>query len=81
MSALRVVLAAALAAMVLAACGRKEEASANTDPAADQKAAAERARQGPFGGDLKALDKAKDLQADLNKKAQEEGERADEMSK
>ncbi len=79
MSAARVALAVALTAMALASCGKKEEA--NLDPAAEQKAAAERARQGPYGDQLKAMDKAKEMQADINKKAQEEGERADEMSK
>ena len=80
MRAARLALAVALAAVALAGCGKKPE-TANADPAAEQKAAAERAREGPYGTQLKALDKAKDLQADLNKKAQEEGERADEMSK
>jgi hypothetical protein len=75
----RVAIAVALAAVALAACGKKDEA--NLDPAAEQKAAAERARQGPFSGDLHALDKAKGMEADVNKKAQEEGQRADEMSK
>ncbi|HXF79115.1 MAG TPA: hypothetical protein VN598_09660 [Usitatibacter sp.] len=75
----RATLVFALAAVALAACGKKDEA--NLDPAAEQKAAGERARQGPFGGDLKALDKAKGMEADLNQKAQEEGQRADEMSK
>lgn len=79
MNAARAVLVFALAAVALGACGKKDES--NLDPAAEQKAAAERARQGPFSGDLHALDKAKGMEADVNKKAQEEGQRADEMSK
>ncbi len=80
MSRARIALAVALAGLAAASCGKKP-VTANADPAAEQKAAAERARQGPYGTQLKALDKAKDLQADLNKKAQEEGQRVDEMSK
>lgn len=66
-------------ALLLGACGKSERPK--TDAASEQAAAAERARQGPFGGDLKALDQAKGLQEDLNRKAQEEGERADRMSR
>jgi len=76
----RIALAAALAVLALASCSKKP-VTEHSDPAAEQKAAAERARQGPFSGDLHALDKAKGMQEDLNKKAQEEGQRADEMSK
>ncbi len=79
MSRARIVLAATLAALALASCSKKP--TEDSDPAAEQKAAAERARQGPYGTQLKAMDKAKELQEDLNKKAQEEGERADAMSK
>lgn len=80
MSRARIVLAAALAALAVASCSKKP-VTEDSDPAAEQKAASERARQGPYGTQLKAMDKAKELQADLNKKAQEEGERADAMSK
>jgi hypothetical protein len=71
--------ALAAAAVTIAGCGKSERPK--TDAAAEQAAAGERARQGPFGGDLKALDKAKGLGADLNRKAQEEGEQADRMSR
>jgi hypothetical protein len=37
----------------------------------------ERAKQGPYGTQLKALENAKGMQADLNKKAQDEVERAE----
>ncbi|HSN19764.1 MAG TPA: hypothetical protein VLS49_03755 [Usitatibacter sp.] len=71
--------ALATAALLAAACSRHEEPAA--DAAAEQKAAGERARQGPFGGDLKALDKAKGLAADLNKKAEDEQEQVDRAQK
>ena len=70
-------LACVAAALLLAACGRSEQPK--TDAADEQKAAAERAREGPYGTQLKALDKAKGLQADLNKKAQEGMDRVDSM--
>jgi uncharacterized lipoprotein len=72
-----VALACVAAALLLAACGRSEQPK--TDAAAEQKAAAERAREGPYGTQLKALDKAKGLQADLNKKAEEGLDRVDKM--
>ena len=76
----RIAVVAVLGALAVASCSKKP-VTEDSDPAAEQKAAAERARQGPYGGDLKALDKAKELGADINRKAQEEGERADAMSK
>jgi hypothetical protein len=72
-------LALAAAALLVAGCGKSERPK--TDAAAEQAAAAQRAREGPYGGDLKALDKAKGLGEDLNRKAQEEGEQADRMSR
>jgi len=75
--------AAGAATLLLAGCGRSErpktDAAAAQDAAAEQKAAAERAREGPYGTQLKALDQAKGMQADLNKKAQEGLDRVDKM--
>lgn len=70
-------LVAGLAAPLLGGCGRSEQPK--TDAAAEQAAAAERAREGPYGSQLKALDKAKGMQEDLNKKAQEGLDRVDSM--
>jgi len=70
--------AAVLLAAVLplaAACGKSPKVE--TDPAAERAAATERAKQGPYGAQMKALDTAKGLQADLNKKAQDEVDRAE----
>jgi hypothetical protein len=68
------VLGAAL--LLLAACGKQESPPAQ-DPAAERAAATERAKQGPFGADVKALEKAKGMGADLNKKAEDNLEKAD----
>lgn len=68
-----ILLAAALP--LLAACGKAPQVE--TDPAAERAAATERAKQGPYGTQMKALDTAKGLGADLNKKAQDEVDRAE----
>ena len=58
-------LAAALA--IVAGCG-KSEAPAQVDAAKQREEALERARHEAFGTQVKALDKAKGLQDELNKK-------------
>lgn len=72
-------LALATALAGLAACGKSEAPGADpaVDPAAERAAATERAKQGPFGADMKALESAKGLGAELNKKAEENLEKAD----
>jgi hypothetical protein len=69
-----VLLAAALP--LVAACG-KSEAPPAADPAAERAAAMKRAEQGPYGTQLKGLDNAKNMQADLNKKAEDNIEKAE----
>ena len=65
------------AALVLpAACGEKSK-TPKVDAAAEQAAARERARQGPMGDQVKAIDQANALAADINKKAAENLEKAD----
>jgi hypothetical protein len=59
----RAVLALGAAVLLAAACG-KQESPPVQDPAAERAAATERAKQGPFG-------------ADLNKKAEDNLEKAD----
>ena len=68
----------ALGAVLLlaAACGKTESPAAQ-DPAAERAAATERAKHGAFGTDVQALEKAKNLGADLNKKAEDNLEKAD----
>jgi len=74
-SAVRAALAVVVA-LGSAACS-KHEAPPATDPAAERAAATERARHDAFGADVRALDKAKQLGADMNRKAEENLEKAD----
>jgi hypothetical protein len=66
-------------AAALAGCGKS--AAPNEDPAAERAAATERARQGPMGTQVKALENAKSLGADLNRKAEQEQEQVDRAQK
>jgi len=62
--------AALLAALALAAgCGQSK--TPKVDPAAERAAATERAKQGPFGTQVQAVEAAKGMEADINKKAQD----------
>lgn len=73
---------ALLAAAIGAAggCAKKVE-EPKADAATEQKEALERAKHGAFGTQVQALEKAKGIEADVNRKAQENLEKADEMSK
>jgi hypothetical protein len=73
------VAALALAALAAAGCGKKEAPPG--DAATERKEALERSKEGAFGTQVKALEAAKGIEADVNKKAQENLEKADEMSK
>ena len=64
---LAVTLAAAMALAV--ACGDSKKPK--VDEAAERKAATERAKQGAFGDQVKALEAAKAIEADVNRKAQD----------
>jgi hypothetical protein len=65
---------AAAALLSLAACGKKAE-EPKVDAAAERAAATERAKKGPFGAQVQSLETAKGLEADLNKKAQDQIEK------
>ncbi|HEX3096289.1 MAG TPA: hypothetical protein VHQ02_01155 [Usitatibacter sp.] len=67
-------------AIALSGCG-KAEAPKTEDPAAERAAATERAREGPMGTQVKALEDAKNLGADLNRKAEQEQEQVDRAQK
>lgn len=69
-----VALACALA-LSAAACGKAEAPQAGAD--AERKAATERAKQGPMGESVKALETARGLEADLDRKAREAVEKAE----
>jgi hypothetical protein len=57
------------AAALLAACGKPPEPK--VDAATERAEATERAKKDVFGTQVKALENAKGMQDDLNKKAQE----------
>jgi hypothetical protein len=73
------VAALAAAALLAVACHRSE--APKVDAAAERAAALERARQGPAGTQVKALDAAKGIEADMNKKAQEQVDRIEKDAK
>ena len=74
MNARALILAAAFA--FPAACGNKTEVP-QVDAAKQREDALEQARKGAFGTQVKALDKAKGLQEELNKKAAENLDKGD----
>jgi hypothetical protein len=79
-NAARDLAAAAIAFAALAGCGKPE--APKVDAATERAEATERAKQRAYGGsELKALEKAKGLEADINKKAEEGVERADQYAK
>jgi len=76
---IEVAAALAAAAVFAAGCGKTE--SPKVDAKTEQAEANKRAREDVFGTQVKAVDSAKGLQDDLNKKAQENLDKADAMSK
>ena len=74
MNARALVLVAVLA--LLAGCGKKSEVP-QVDAAKQREDALEEARKGAFGTQVKALDKAKGLQEELNRKAAENLDKGD----
>ena len=71
--------ALAAAAVFAVACGKSEAPS--VDAKTEQAEANKRAREDVFGSQVKAIDNAKALPDDINKKAQENLDKADAMSK
>jgi hypothetical protein len=67
-------------ALALASCGGGKP-PAKVDAEKEKAEALERARHDAFGTQVQALDKAKSMQDDLNKKAQAGLDKADEASK
>lgn len=67
------------AALLAASCGEKK--AAKVDAEAERAAALERARHDKFGTQVQALDKAKALEADVNKKAQDSVDNAEKDAK
>ena len=69
----------AAAALLAGSCGQSK--APKVDAEAEKAAALERARHDAFGAQVKALDTAKGMQDDLNKKAQEQVEKAEKDTK
>ena len=69
----------ALLAAALAGCGKVE--APKVDPATERQQALERSKAGAFGTQVKALEQAKGLEADLSRKAQEAVEKAEQGTK
>jgi hypothetical protein len=65
----------AAALLLPAACGK--EKTPKVDAATEQAEARQRAREGPLGTQVQAIDKANAFGADMNRKAQENLEKAD----
>jgi hypothetical protein len=73
-------LAALVAAGLLAAaCGQDKKPK--LDEAAERAAATERAKKDVFGTQVKALEKAKGMEEDINKKAQESVDKMEKDAK
>ena len=71
--------ALALAAALVAGCG--ESKKPKVDAATEQKEALERAKKGPYGTQVQSLEKAKALEEDINKKAQESVDKIEKDAK
>ena len=71
--------AVALAASLVAAgCGESKKPKVNENERAE---ALERARQGPYGAQVKSIDTAKALSDDINKKASESVDKIEKDAK
>jgi hypothetical protein len=75
----QVAVALALAATLVAGCG--ESKKPQVDSATEQREALERAKKGPYGTQVQALEKSKALGDDINKKAQESVDRIEKDAK
>ena len=76
---IEVAAALAAAAVFAVACGKSD--APKVDAKTEQAEANKRAREDVFGSQVKAIDNAKALPDDINKKAQENLDKADAMSK
>ena len=76
---MRAALLFAVAAAAAAGCGKPPEPK--VDAATERAQATERAKKDVFGTQVKALENAKSIEGDLNKKAQDNLDKADSMSK
>jgi hypothetical protein len=63
-------------AMLAPGCGDSKKPA--VDAAAERAAAQKKAAEGPFGAQVKAVETAKSLEADVNAKVEETARKADE---
>jgi hypothetical protein len=75
----RRVAALVAATLLAAACGQSK--TPKVDAATERREATERAKQGPYGTQMKSLDTAREIEADINKKAQEQVDRIEKDAK
>jgi hypothetical protein len=68
----------ALLALLAGGCGKE---TPKTDAATERKEALERAKEGTFGTQVKALEAAKGMEADLDKKARDAVDKAEQGAK
>jgi outer membrane murein-binding lipoprotein Lpp len=71
--------AAVLAALLLAGCGKPQ--APKVDAATERAQATERAKKDAFGAQVKTLEDARALGADVNKKAQDSVDSAEKSAK
>ena len=79
MNPARAGMAAVLGALVIAGCGKP--ATPKVDAATERAEATERAKKDAFGAQVKSLETAKGLEADINKKAQDSVDNAEKNAK
>ncbi len=77
----RVPLAMTLAAAMALAVACGDSKKPKVDEAAERQAATERAKKGAFGDQVKALETAKGIEADVNRKAQESVDKIEKDAK
>jgi hypothetical protein len=77
----RVALAVSLAAAMALAVACGDAKKPKVDEAAERQAATERTKQGAFGEQVKALEAAKAIEADVNRKAQESVDKIEKDAK
>ena len=72
---------AAIVAVALLAGGCNKPKEPKVDAATERAQATERAKQGPYGAQVQAIDKAKSMESDINTRVESNLETVDKMSK
>lgn len=68
-------------ATLISACGQSKPPPPPKDAATERSEALERAKQGPYGTQVQSLETAKQMEADINKKAQEQVDNLEKSAK